>query len=320
MKKLFIALSVTVMALSAAAARQSDNVSEQALKSAVSTGDPKAMMELGSLYVFNPNYEDQKQEGLALLESSAKKGYEESNDYLGLYYFENKDYEKAKKYFDSRKDDHYGFAYTALGSMYLEGKGVKEDGKKARESYNKAALKGYSRGMSLYASLLGTKNGGSLNYPDAFFWHYIAGDLGENYSRVMLYLPRIPEKEANGEVAKDAQLALQWIEAVHAGKSMKNEPLYKDGFLPGLKDFEKSAEAGDDWARYYLGSMNYNGDFLNQNFARAIYYYEPISKNSKLPKTILSVVNKRLAEMYRDGKGTAVNKTKAAYYSSLADQ
>ncbi|MDE6023534.1 MAG: sel1 repeat family protein, partial [Muribaculaceae bacterium] len=283
-------------------------------------GNPQAMMELGSIYVFSPEFSEKKDEGLRLLDEAVEKGYDGANDYLGLYYFQNKDYAKALKYFEARKGIHYGFAYAALGSMYLEGNGVAENGKEARENYRQAALKGYSRGMSLYANLLGTKNGGSLNYPDAFQWHYIAGDLGENYSRVMLYRPRIPEKQPNGEVAKDAQVALQWIEMVHSGKSIKNEPLYKDGFLPGLKECEKAAENGDDWSRFYLGSMNYNGDFLNQNYARAIHYFEPISKNGKLPQNLLSLVNKRLAEMYREGKGTAADQSKAAYYEHLAAQ
>lgn len=295
-------------------------IAEPYLKLVAKDGNPQAKMELGSIYAFSPEFSNQAAEGLTLLEESAKSGYDGANDYIGFYYFQKQDYEKAKKYFDTRKDPHYGFAYAALGSMYLEGKGVAEDGKKARENYREAALKGYSRGMSLYANLLGTKNGGSLNYPDAFFWHYIAGDLGENYSRVMLYRPRVPEKQATGEVAKNAQLALQWIETVHSGKNLKDEPIYKDGFLPGLKEREKAAENGDDWARYYLGSMNYNGDFLNQNYARAIYYFEPISKNGKLPKPILETVNKRLAEMYRDGKGVKADTEKAAKYARLANQ
>ncbi len=233
------------------------------------------------------------------------------NDFLGMYYLYHKDYKKAKSYFDARKSSHYGCAQTALGQRYLEGKGVSEDGAKAREHYHHAAQQGYSRGMSLYANLLGTKNGGSLNYPDAFFWHYIAGELGENYSRVMLYRPRLPEKRVDNEVVKDAQMALQWIEMVHSGKKLSNEPIYKKGFLLGLKNCEKEAEAGDDWSRFYLGSMNYNGDFLNQNYARALYYFEPIARNGKLPAPILAVVHQRLADMYRNGKGTAPDASKA---------
>lgn len=157
-----------------------------------------------------------------------------------------------------------------------------------------------------------------MNYPDSFFWHYLAGELGDNYSRVMLYLPRIAEPQPDSEVGKDAQLALTWIEAVHKGKNMKNEPLYKDGFLKGLKAQEQAAERGDDWARFYLGGMNYNGDFLNQNYAQALRYYEPIAKNGKLPARMLAVVHERLAKMYREGKGTVADAAKAESHTRLA--
>lgn len=252
------------------------------------------------------------------LEKEAASGHEAAYDTLGLYWFQLQDYGKAKECFDTRRSTHDGFAYAALGSMYLEGKGVKEDGAKARENFRKSALKGYPRGMSLYANLLGTNNGGGLDYPDAFFWHYLAGELGENYSRVMLFRPMLPEAPAEGEVAKDAREALVWIEKVHSGMKLQNQPIYKDGFLKGLKDREKAAENGDDWSRFYLGSMNYNGDFLNENFARAVYYYEPIVKSGKLPASMMVVVCERLEDMYRNGKGVTADVTKANGYAQAA--
>ncbi|MDE7426789.1 MAG: sel1 repeat family protein [Muribaculaceae bacterium] len=320
MKKLVIVLNLLIITLTAAARNShisTDSLinlgvslkstdpksAERYLTMAAQNENPRAMTELGAFYVFTPGFSSQTQKGLQLLETAAGKGFGGADDYLGFYYFQKQDYDRAKKWFDARHDNHAGFAYAALGSMYLEGKGVRENGAKARENYRLSALNGYPRGMSLYASLLGTKNGGKINYPDAFFWHYIAGELGENYSRVMLYRPRLSEPEASGEVARDAQQALVWIEAVHKGKSMKNEPLYKDGFLKGLKEREAAAENGDDWSRFYLGSMNYHGDFLNQNHARAIYYYEPIIKNGKLPAPVLKEVSKRLAEMRHSAKG-----------------
>ena len=96
--------------------------------------------------------------------------------------------------------------------------------------------------------------------------------------------------------------------------------LYKEGFLASLKAREKAAEQGDDWARFYLGSMNYNGEFLNQNYAQALRYYEPIAKDAKLPRAVLALVNERLATMYREGKGTKANPSKAAQYARTAAQ
>ncbi len=293
MKKLIVAINIMILAGSAFAAGRTQT------QHAINNGDQKEQIEEAIKFTFTPTSTAQVQEGIKLLNAAAQNGNEVADDYLGFYYFQQKDYDTAKKYFDSRHSDHEGFAYTALGSMYLEGNGVREDGKKARENFHNGALKGYSRGMTLYANLLGTKNGGSLDYPDAFFWHYIAGELGENLSRVTLFRPMLPQAPASDKVGQDAQQALLWIEKVHSGMKLQNQPIYKDGFLKGLKAQERAAEAGDDWARFYLGSMNYHGDFLNQNYPQAIRYYEQITKNGKLPESVLTIVNSRLAEMQK---------------------
>ncbi|MDE6692303.1 MAG: sel1 repeat family protein [Muribaculaceae bacterium] len=287
----------------------------------VADRNPRAEMELGVIYAFSPEYTRQASEGVRLLQEAAKSGGEvarDANCYLGLYYFNHREYDKAKASFDACRPIPYGFGDTALGSMYMEGKGVKEDVAKARECYHQAALKGYARGASLYGFNLRATGGGPVSYPDSFFWLYIAGDLGDDAARTALYLPRRNENRGDGEVAQKANEALTYIEMAQKGKNLKNEPIYKDGFLPSLKAREQAAERGDDWARFYLGSMNYNGDFLNQNYAQAIRYYEPISRDAKLPRTVLALVNERLARMYSDGLGTKANPAKADQYARLA--
>lgn len=297
----------------------SPEVAERCLN-LVASSNPRGAMELGVLYAFSPEFAKRSSEGVELLQAAAKAGCNEANDYLGLYFFNHKDYSKAKSYFDASRPIKHGFAHTALGSMYIEGKGVREDVPKARDCYRQAALEGYPRGMALYGFNLRASGGGAVSYPDSFFWLYIGGDLGDDAARTTLYLPRRGEKRADGETGQKALEALQFIEAAQTGKKIQNEPIYKDGFLPSLKAREKAAEQGDDWARFYLGGMNYNGDFLNQNYARAIYYYEPIAQNGKLPATVLAVVNERLAKMYREGKGTKADASKAAHYTRKAAQ
>lgn len=293
-------------------------LAERCLKLVAADGNLRATAELGVLYAFSPEFSKYQAEGLKLLETAAKHGYKEADEYLGLYYFNKADYAKAKSYFDAGAPLKNGFAYTALGSMYLNGNGVASNPAKVRENYRQAALKGYPRGEALYGFNLRTKTGGAIDYPESFFWLYIGGDLGEDAARTTLYLPRRNHDVPTTEVGKDAQTALSFIEAAQRGKSLKNEPIYKDGFLKGLKAKERAAEQGDDWARFYLGSMNYNGDFLNQNYAQTLRYYEPISRNGKLPRTVLALVNERLAQMYREGKGTKANPSKADYYTRKA--
>ncbi len=298
----------------------SPEVAERLLKTVASENNLKGLTELGALYALTPQFSNEATEGVRLLQTAANAGDKDANIYLGAYYYNHNDFKKAKAYFDKCNPIDSGIGSTALGGMYLQGKGVKTDIPKAREYFHKAALQGYPRGASLYGHNLRASGGGPINYPEAFFWLYIAGDLGDDTARATLGRTLNGESFGEGEAAEDGELALYWISTVNSMQNMKNEPVYKDGFLPGLKVKEKAAENGDDWARFYLGSMNFNGDYLNQNYAQALRYYEPIALNGKLPRTVLALVNSRLAYMYKDGKGTKADAVKAAQYAKAAAQ
>lgn len=296
----------------------SPETAERCLRAVASDKNLRAATELGALYALTPQFSKQAANGVKLLQAAANAGDRDANAYLGLYYYNHNDFKKAKACFDKCSPMDYGFANTALGAMYLQGKGVKADGATAREYFHQSALQGYPRGASLYGHNLRATGGGPVNYPDAFFWLYIAGDLGDDTARATLGRTLNGESFGEGEAAEDGQVALHWISTVNSMQDMKNEPVYKEGFLPGLKAKEAAAEKGDDWARFYLGSLNYNDDFLNQNFTQAARYYEPIARNGKLPKTALALVNLRLAKMYADGKGVKADAGKAARYAKAA--
>lgn len=296
----------------------SPETAERCLRAVASDKNLRAATELGAIYALTPQFSKQAANGVKLLQAAANAGDRDANAYLGLYYYNHNDFKKAKACFDKCSPMDYGFANTALGAMYLQGKGVKADGATAREYFHQSALQGYPRGASLYGHNLRATGGGPVNYPDAFFWLYIAGDLGDDTARATLGRTLNGESFGEGEAAEDGQVALHWISTVNSMQDMKNEPVYKEGFLPGLKAKEAAAEKGDDWARFYLGSLNYNDDFLNQNFTQAARYYEPIARNGKLPKTALALVNLRLAKMYADGKGVKADAGKAARYAKAA--
>ncbi len=296
----------------------SPEITERCLKSIASENNLRSITELGALYALTPQFSKKASDGVKLLQAAANAGDNNANAYLGVYYYNHNDFKKAKAYLDKCHPMNLGIGNTALGGIYLQGKGVKTDVAKAREYFHQAALQGYPRGASLYGHNLRASGGGPINYPEAFFWLYIAGDLGDDTARATLGRQLNGESFGEGEAAEDGELALYWISTVNSMQNMKNEPIYKDGFLPGLKSKEAAAENGDDWARFYLGSMNFNGDYLNQNYSQAIRYYEPIAHNGKLPNTVLALVNSRLAYMYKLGKGTKADAAKAARYAKAA--
>ncbi len=291
-------------------------LAERCLK-LVADKSPRARMELGALYTFTPLFSRHASEGLKLLKQAASSGQNAANCYLGLYYFNHKDYKQAKAYFDACHPMDYGIGYTALGSMYTAGTGVAQDLHKAREYYHQAALKGYPRGMALYGFNLRASGGGAVDLPDSFFWLYMAGDLGDDAARATLSLPLLGERQGDSEMERDAVTSLTLIQMANAGK-IQNQPIYREGFLRGLSAREKAAEQGDDWSRFYLGSMNYNGDFLNQNYARALYYYEPIALDGTLPPAVLAVVHERLADIYAAGRSVKADPAKAMHHTRQA--
>ena len=94
---------------------------------------------------------------------------------------------------------------------------------------------GYPRGMALYGLDLNTSEGGKVDYPNAFFWLYMAGDMGDDASRTTLFLPRRNENLGDSENAKTTNAFLRVVEALHNKQNIKDEPIYRDGFLAGLK-------------------------------------------------------------------------------------
>lgn len=298
----------------------SPEVAERCLKTVATQNNLRSITELGALYALTPQFSNKASEGVKLLQAAANAGYKDANAYLGVYYYNHNDFKKAKSYLDKCNPMDFGIGNTALGGMYLQGRGVRMDVPQAREYFHKAALQGYPRGASLYGHNLRASGGGPIDYPEAFFWLYIAGDLGDDTARATLGRQLNGESFGEGEAAEDGELALYWISTVNSMQNMKNEPIYKDGFLPGLKAKEAAAEKGDDWARFYLGSMNFNGDYLNQNYSQALRYYEQIVRDAKLPKTALALANSRLAYMYKNGKGTKADAAKAARYAKAAAQ
>lgn len=299
----------------------SPQVAEQLLRLAADTGNTKALTELGALYTHYTTaylFPGHANEGVKYLEMASKAGNTEAADYLGIYYQLINNKKKAVSYFNAAEPNHNAYGNVIIGGMYEDGFGYKRDYTKARNYYQKSAMQGNLSGASKYGYSLQKERFGKIDYPEAFFWLYIAGDLGDDSARTNLYLPRVGQRFGDDFHTMIAQKSLEKMEKARKGMSITGDPLYKQGFLPGLKNKEAAAEQGDDWARYYLGSMNYNGDFLNQNYARAISYYEAIAKNDKLPAPLLAVVYERLGDMYRTGKGVKADATKAAAYTRKA--
>ena len=283
----------------------------------------QAKAELGHLYTFNKTaymFPGKETEGLQLMEAAANAGNKKASDYLGIYYNGKKDYDKSWKYFRAAGPDNIPYARTIMGEMYDKGHGVKKDLAKARECYRQAAMLCDAKGAAKYGSVLQRQWYGKVNMPDAFFWTYIAGDLGDDFSRSNLQLPlrgeRFGDDQHTALIRNGLTLANGFNDEV--GHPLKDEPIYKDGYKVGVLARGVEAEKGDEWSLFYLGNMSYNDEFLNHSGDFIRQCYEPIIASGKLPTPAMALVYERMGDLYRKGDGVKVNPAKAAEYTRKA--
>ena len=290
----------------------------------VADKNDRAKAELGYLYTFYKTaykFPYKESEGVRMMEEAAKAGNKKASDYLGIYYNRKKDYATAWKYFNVSAPNNIPFALTVMGEMCEDGKGVKKDRAKAREYFRRVAELGDANGALKYGSALQRKWYGDVNMPDAFFWTYIAGDLGSDVARSNLQLPlrgeRFGDDKNTAFVRNSFTLTNAWNDKM--GHPIKDEPIYKEGFKAGIATRGVAAEKGDPWSLFYIGSMSYNDEFLDHKDEFISECYEPIIASGKLPKPALALVYERMAEIYRNG-GTGVKKNaaKAAEYTRKA--
>lgn len=283
----------------------------------------RAKAELGFLYTYFKTayrFPNKSDEGVRLMEAAAQAGNKRAADYLGIYYNNKKDYNKSRKYFEVAGPDNIPFALTVIGEMYDKGNGYKKDRAKAREYYGRAAVLGDASGAAKYGSALQRQWYGKVNMPDAFFWTYLAGELGDDFSRSNLRLPirgeRYGDDVQTAFVRNSLTLGDAWNDQY--GHAIQAEPIYQEGYKVGLVPRTVQAEKGDPWSLFYLGSMSYNDEFLNRQDEFVTKCYEPILSIGQLPDNAMALVYERLGEIYRQGKGVKANPAKAAEYTRKA--
>lgn len=86
------------------------------------------------------------------------RGFVGDCNFLGLVYHmgllgNNKDYKKSKEFYTKACDSEYTVGCYNLGSLYNEGKGVRQDKKQAKEYFGKACDLGYQKGCDEHKKL-----------------------------------------------------------------------------------------------------------------------------------------------------------------------
>lgn len=190
---------------------------------AAESGVPKALRNLGLMYVTGEGVKKDPAEGFRRLKEAADK----------------KDVE----------------AQWAVGILFLEGRGTAKDDAQALAWLGKAAAAGDLYAQRALGWMAETGRGGPVRLKDAAKFYKQAADGGDAWARTAL--GRMTE-EGRGVAAKAGDALALYEAASPFPPALVDAGLLREArgeFLPAHTAFGKAAEAGDAAGRYHLGVL-----------------------------------------------------------------
>lgn len=278
---------------------------------AIEKGSIDALEVIGNIY-----YEDKDLQDISKAINYYEQLINKSNNYsnyvkildrIGDYYFfENRDYDKAIKYYEFGSTYNSYEAKLQLGAMYISGVGVKKNTKKGIHYYEEASklLKTevcYRLGDIYYEGILVEKNLilARQYYREAYKYKTVNDDTPnprlceandywekgkkENKNFFLLARKILEELSEKGYVKAQTSLALFW----NQGYGGKNK-LYK-----ALECYEKAAAQNNTVAIGKLGDYYFDSKEIPVDWEQAKYFYEQIPERelSKERKINLDKIN-----------------------------
>ncbi len=208
--------------------------------------------------------------------------------YLGIHYYETKDYKSALREFlplANGIDGGDALAQSYLGRMYLNGQGVPKNDSQAVDWFRKAAKQGDPGAMSYLGKM------------------YYTGDIVEveqDYSQAADFFRKAA---AQGDAPAQFMLGFMY----EKGKGVPKN----DNQAFGL--YRKAAKQGDALAQYYLGLMYYNEKGgVPRDYSQAAGLYRKAAEQG-LPDAQFY-----LGVMYEHGEGVKKNLVLAHMLYNLA--
>lgn len=135
-----------VEALAQTVINKGDPASLSKLKSSANTGDVKAQLVLGIMYLQGSGVEKDARAGVSLIKDAAEQGDAKAQALMGSIYAEGavvqQDEVKALAWFQKAAEQGSSAAENALGVMYYTGSGTVKDNDKAAYWWRKAAAQG----------------------------------------------------------------------------------------------------------------------------------------------------------------------------------
>eukprot|EP00227_Mantoniella_beaufortii_P015898 CAMPEP_0197592248 /NCGR_PEP_ID=MMETSP1326-20131121/14987_1 /TAXON_ID=1155430 /ORGANISM="Genus nov. species nov., Strain RCC2288" /LENGTH=435 /DNA_ID=CAMNT_0043157925 /DNA_START=132 /DNA_END=1435 /DNA_ORIENTATION=- len=244
------------------------------LKESASTGDPKAMSDLGCTYAI----------GEAVTQ----------------------DWAEAFKWFKAAADANYSLAYVNLAGCYRDGDGVTRDATKALEWYRKAAEAEEPRGIELLAKLyMSGECGVSQNAESAAEWYKRGAAVGSFESMYQWGVCCATGRGVPKDYSEAADAFRVAAEAGHPAAALDLGHCLMNGLgiaggkkqTMAVKAYMQAAEAGIPEAMYHLGIAYLSGAGVRRQETAAAKWLTAASRVRH------PVAMNELAQMYVTGRG-----------------
>ena len=197
------------------------------------------------------------------------------------------------------------YAQIQLGQMYLKGRGVKKDEKKAAQLYEKAANQGYKEAQFQIGQMYEEGRGVERNEKKAI--EVYANLVNKGWFGV--------KRECLGRLEKMTQKQSEeedWTQLItNADAQYKLGEIYEEGRevekneKKAIELYEKAANQGNPKAQYKLGKMYEEGRGVKKDAKKAAELYEKAANQE------YDYAQFQIGQMYEEGRGVERNEKKA---------
>ena len=257
----------------------------------------------------------------SLAEPLALQGDAQAQFALGIMYSDGKgvrqnDAEAAKWF---RKSAEQGFAKAQynLGNSYHQGRGVGQSHREAAKWYRKAAEQGFALAQFNLGNMYARGAGVEQNDAEAVKWYRLAAEQGDKDAPEMLRRLNANTVTKHNNVQTKAEDQKQYADRLSsAGQNEDMVEAYERGdYDKAFSLAEPLALRGDAQAQNVLGVMYANGHGVRQNDEEAIKWYRKSAEQG------FAKAQYHLGNLYLQGRGVGQSDKEAAkWYRKSAEQ
>lgn len=272
-------------------------------------GEPINMFRCADYLLKTAWMEEDRKEAFKWFERSADMGYPNAMHQVGLMYRDGvgtaRDFGKMAESLGKASEQGFLPSVTLLADLYLQGKLLPRDEKKAFNLYLKGASLGNGKCQYQIAMMYQNGEGTELNIEESDKWlerfshsttvvnNVWAADWAKMYGYDKSLIKNIYRRSA------------ECGNTVALGNVISINACAEEDCVEEIDALKCLAEKYNADAAKRLGDIYYNGVGVTRDYSEALKWYEKSSNAGD------QWSKNRIGEMYRDGRGTSPDSTKA---------